>query len=203
MGKSDPRIDEYIEMSADFAKPVLNYFRKLVHEVCPEVEETVKWRFPSFVYKKKILCSLAAFKGHCSIAFWMAELMSDKALVENAKTEKAMGHLGRIQSIKDLPSKKKLIEYLKESMLLIDKNIKVPQKKKEKVELEIPAEFIAELEKNQIAKDNFFKMSPSHQREYIEWISEAKRAETRSARISKTIENLSEKKSLMWKYQKK
>lgn len=194
MGKCDPRIDDYIVKSADFAKPVLNYFRELVHDVCPELEEAIKWQFPSFIYKKKILCSMAAFKGHCSIAFWMAELMSDKTLVENAKTEKAMGHLGRIQSIKDLPPKEKLIEYLKESMMLIDQNIKVPQKKKEKVELEIPPDFIAELEKTQIAKDNFFKLSTSHQREYIEWINAAKRDDTRSARINKTIEKLTEKK---------
>lgn len=66
MGKTDPRFEEYIDKSPDFAKPVLTFFRELVHQVCPDVEEVIKWQFPCFVYKKQILCSMAAFKGHCS-----------------------------------------------------------------------------------------------------------------------------------------
>src|SRR5205085_5821992 len=118
MGKKAKVIDAYIAKSADFAKPVLNHIRKLVHEACPDVEEKMKWSFPHFDYKGEMMCSMAAFKQHCAFGFWKAALMKDPKLVENAKTEEAMGHMGRITSLKDLPPDKKLTGYIKEAMKL-------------------------------------------------------------------------------------
>ena len=113
MGKRDKRIDTYILKSADFAVPILNHLRELVHVACPEVEETMKWSFPHFDYKGEMMCSMASFKQHCAFGFWKASLMKDKSLMENAKGETAMGPLGRLTSLKDLPSDKKLIAYIK------------------------------------------------------------------------------------------
>jgi hypothetical protein len=48
MGKKDPRVDAYIDGSADFAKPILKHIRKLVHSACPSVEESMKWQMPFF-----------------------------------------------------------------------------------------------------------------------------------------------------------
>lgn len=203
MGKKDPRVDKYIDDAAEFAKPILTHLRGLVHKACPEVEETMKWSFPHFEYKG-LMCDMAAFKNHCAFGFWKATLMKDKKLMENAKSETAMGHFGKITSLKDLPSDKILLGYIKEAKKLNDENVKLPPKKIEKSSKEIttPADFLKELKKNKTALKNFETFSPSHKKEYIQWIEEAKREETRKSRIATSISWLSEGKARNWKYMK-
>ena len=131
MLKKDKRIDAYITKSAPFAKPILKHFRALVHRACPEVEETIKWNFPHFDYKGSMMCSMAAFKQHCAIGFWKASLLTDaKKLIERANSEEAMGHFGRITSLKDLPKDAVLTKYIKEAMKLNREGIKPPSKTK-------------------------------------------------------------------------
>jgi uncharacterized protein YdeI (YjbR/CyaY-like superfamily) len=204
MGKKDQRVDNYITKSVDFAKPILKHFRKLVHQACPEIEEKIKWGFPHFDYKG-MMCSMAAFKHHCAFTFWKASLMKDKKLIENAKSESAMGHLGRITSVKDLPSNKKLISYLKEAKKLNDDGIKLPAKPivKPNREVIIPDYFLKILKKNKSTLKTFENFSISHKREYIDWITEAKTEVTRNKRISTAIKWLSEGKSRNWKYKEK
>lgn len=202
MEKSDSRVDSYISQSADFAKPILNYLRKIIHNTCPEAEETIKWSFPHFIYKNEILCSMAAFKHHCAFVFWKAALMKDKSLMENAKSESAMGHLGKITSLKDLPSEKKLVLLIKEAMKLNERGIKVSKKNKSiRKEIKIPRDFQSAISKNKKAKSVFDNFPPSHKREYIEWITEAKRDETRKKRIKQAVEWISEGKHRNWKYE--
>ena len=98
MGKKDPRVDAYIAKANDFAKPILTHLRELVHKTCPDVEETIKWSFASFDYKGPY-CTMAHFKQHCAFGFWKAAIMKDPKLMNNAKGETAMGHLGRITSL--------------------------------------------------------------------------------------------------------
>lgn len=202
MGKRDRRIDEYISKSADFAKPILIHLRELIHKSCPDVEEKVKWGFPHFDYKG-MMCHMAAFKNHCAFGFWKAELMKDKTLMQNAKSESAMGHLGKITSMKDLPSDRKLISYIKEAVKLNDEGVKLPVKKKSGKEISVPDYFLKTLKKNKAAFNTFNNFSPSHKKEYIEWITEAKTDETRNRRIVKAIEWMSEGKPRNWKYMKK
>lgn len=205
MAKKDKRIDAYIAKSADFAKPILEHFRELVHKACPDVEETMKWSFPHFDYKGMMLCSMASFKQHMAINFWKASLMSDsKKLMETAKSEVAMGHLGRITSMKDLPKDSVLTKYIKEGMKLNDEGIKAsPKKKVAPKELEIPSYFTAALKKNKKAQEVFDKFSTSNKREYVSWIVEAKTEETRQSRMETAIEWISEGKIRNWKYLKK
>lgn len=202
MATREKIIDEYINKSADFAKPILNHLRELVHKTCPDVEEKMKWSFPHFDYKGEMMCSMAAFKQHAVFGFWKAALMKDQVLIENAKSETAMGHLGKLTSIKDLPSDKKMIAWIKEAMLLNDKGIKLPAKPKstERAELVIPDYFIKELSKNKTATKLFEAFSYSHRKEYLEWITEAKTEATRNKRITSAIEMMTEGKSLNWKY---
>jgi len=204
MGTKDPRIDKYIANAAEFAKPILNHMRELVHKACPETEETIKWGFPHFDYKG-MMCSMAAFKQHCAFGFWKAALIKYKKLMENAKSESAMGHLGRITSLNDLPSDKVLMAYIKEAKKLNDDDVKLPIKPvaKEKKELVVPNYIQKALKKNKPALKIFEGFSPSHKREYVEWITEAKTNKTRNKRIATTIERLSEDKSRNWKYMKK
>jgi uncharacterized protein YdeI (YjbR/CyaY-like superfamily) len=199
----DKRVDTYIAKSANFARPILHHLRSLVHEACPDVEEIIKWSFPNFSYKG-MLCSMASFKQHCAFTFWKGALMKDAGqLIRNNKT--AMGHLGKIGSLKDLPPDKKIISMIKEAMKLNENDIKLPARRKtiSNKEIEIPAGLQNELKKNKDASTIFNNFSPTHKREYIEWINEAKTEATIMKRIETTIEWIMEGKSRNWKYMKK
>ena len=202
MGNKDKRIDDYIAKSADFAKPVLNHLRKLIHEACPDVEETMKWSMPFFDYKGP-LCNLASFKQHCAFGFWKAALMKDaKQMKENNKG--SMGVLGKLTSLQDLPPDTQIKSWIKEATKLNADGVKAPEKKvKEKKEIEMPESFKKALSKNKKASATYESFSPSHKYEYLEWITEAKTEDTRNKRIDTTMEWLTEGKSRHWKYHKK
>lgn len=202
MAKRIKAIDAYISKSAAFAQPILNHIRALVHEACPDVEEKIKWRFPHFDYKKEMMCSMAAFKQHAVMGFWKASLMKDKALLEMARSEEAMGHLGKITALKDLPSNKKITAYIKEAMKLTDHGIKLPAKPKpaSQTEIVIPDYFKKALAKNKKALPHFEAFSYSEKKEYVAWITEAKTAETRTKRMATALEWIGEGKGRNWKY---
>ncbi len=204
MDKKDARIDVYISKSADFAKPILDYIRTTVHKACPDVEETIKWGFPHFDYKG-MLCSMAAFKQHCSFTFWKASLMKDPEKILDVNRENSMGHFGKIVSVKNLPTKKIFVRYIKEAVRLNDANVKLPSKpkSKEKKELTVPDFFEKELKKNKKAFETFNNFSYSQKKEYAEWITEAKTDETKNKRIATSLEWLSEGKVRNWKYTNK
>ena len=203
MGKKDKRIDSYIDKASDFAKPVLNHLRQLIHKACPETEETMKWSFPHFDYKGEMMCSMAAFKQHCAFGFWKAALMKDPKLMLNAKSEVSMGHMGRITLLKDLPSDKIIIGYIKEAMKLNDDGIKI-QKPKSKLQkpIEVPGYFLTGIKKNKKAWATFKKFSLSNKKDYIVWIVDAKTEETRISRMKQAIEWMAEGKPRNWKYMK-
>jgi uncharacterized protein YdeI (YjbR/CyaY-like superfamily) len=198
MGTQDPRIDAYIAKSADFARPILAHIRSIVHAACPDVEETMKWSFPHFQYKG-VLCSMAAFKEHCALAFWKGSLIVEEG---GAKQEKGMGQFGRITKLSDLPSKKVLTGYIKKAMELNDAGVKSPTRSKAKTprELVVPECLSSALERNEAARAAFEKFSPSHKREYVEWITEAKTEATRTRRLETALEWMAHGKSRNWKY---
>ncbi len=199
---TNPAIDQYLNKVPPFAQPILIHLRELVHQACPTVEETIKWGMPSFEYKG-LMCGFAAFKQHCTFGFWKASLMSDPMLMQNAKTEDSMGHLGRITSIKDLPSDKKILGYIKEAMKLNDDGVKVVKAKPiTQKELIIPDEILTVIKKNKKAFATFENFSPSNKREYIDWISEAKTEATKEKRLSQAIDWMQEGKPRNWKYMK-
>ena len=197
MPEFDKRIDAYIEKSRDFARPILEHLRKLVHKACPDVEETVKWGSPHFDYKGS-LAGMAAFKEHCAFGFWKQALLDLKPVEATA-----MGSFGRISSLKDLPKDKEIIALIHQAMELNEKGIKVPRKPAvKKADVIVPKGLEAALAKNKTAKAAFDKFSPSHRREYVEWITEAKTEATRDRRTATAIEWLSEGKSRNWKYER-
>ncbi|MBS4029415.1 MAG: YdeI/OmpD-associated family protein [Ignavibacteriales bacterium] len=205
-GIRDKRIDAYITRSADFAKPILKHLREIVHKGCPEIVETIKWGMPSFDYKGPF-CSMAAFKEHAVFGFWKYVLMNDpKNYLGERKNRggEAMGNLGRITSLKDLPPDKVIIDFIKQAKKFNDDGIKLPAKpKKEKVELVIPDYFINALKKNKKALTVFENFSYSHKKDYLEWVTEAKTEETRNKRIATAVEWISEGKGRNWKYERK
>lgn len=192
MARTDPRVDAYIARSAEFAKPILSYFRDVVHTAVPDVEETIKWSAPAFDYKGPLVI-MAGFKAYCGFHFWKAQLLG---LDTN--------ELGKVTAIKDLPPKKKLLALLKKARQLNDEGVKIEKPKRlPKKEAKTPADLAAALKKNKKAAATFENFSPSHRREYIEWIASAKSDETRKRRLDQALEWLGEGKPRNWKYMKK
>lgn len=200
---ADPRIDAYIEKSADFAKPILNHLRKLIHYACPEVEETIKWSMPCFDYKG-IFCSFASFKQHSTFGFWKAALMADPSGILSEKKNEAMGSLGRITNMKDLPTDAVIIAFIKEAKRLNDENVKLPPRKKitSQTELEVPIDMQDALAKNKIAQAQFDQFTPGKKKEYILWVTQAKTETTRLSRLTTAVEWIAEGKARNWKYEK-
>jgi uncharacterized protein YdeI (YjbR/CyaY-like superfamily) len=198
MPSTDPRIDTYIGKSAEFARPILKHLRALVHQGCPEVEETLKWSMPSFVHKG-ILCGMAAFKQHVTFGFWKHELVVGKD-----GDKQAMGQFGWITSLNDLPSDQTLLQYIRKAAQLNDAGTqpasRVRSKPRPNRELIIPDFFIAALKRNKKAQANFEKFSYSHKKEYVQWLTEAKREETRQRRLETALAWIAEGKSQNWKY---
>jgi uncharacterized protein YdeI (YjbR/CyaY-like superfamily) len=197
MGKRDARVDAYIARSAEFAKPILNHLRKIVRSACPDVEETIKWSFPVFVYKG-ILCHMASFKAHCALGFWNSRLV-----VGDAAANDGMGQFGRITQLSDLPSDATLTRFIKKAVELKDSGVtKLPRpvQTKERKPLVIPPYFKAALSRNKKAQAAFENLSYSHKKEYVQWITEAKTEETRNRRLQTGLEWMAEGKSRNWKY---
>lgn len=202
MAKTDKRVELYIGKAAPFAQPILIHILELVHQACPDVEETFKWSFPCFMYKGSILCSMAAFKQHCAFGFWLESKMKDpKKILSRGKERSGMGHLGKITSVKDFPSDKIMIAYIKEAMSLIDKGVKLTKKKTApETALKLPSYFSAALSKNKKALNTFENFSYSNKKEYVLWVTEAKTEETRNSRLKTAVEWMAEGKVRNWKY---
>ena len=193
----DPRVDAYIEKSAEFAKPILVHIRKLVHKACPEAVETMKWSMPHFDHKG-MLCGMASFKQHCTLGFWKQSLLENDAFPAQ-KT--AMGSFGRITSISDLPPDDVIVGLVRQAAELNEKGVKVEKKPSVKKDLVVPDYFNAALKKNKTARETFENFPYSCKKEYVEWIAEAKTDATREKRLATTLEWLSEGKRRNWKYE--
>jgi uncharacterized protein YdeI (YjbR/CyaY-like superfamily) len=203
MASIDPRIDAYIARSAVFARPVLRHLRTLVHRACPGADETIKWAFPHFEYHG-ILCAMAAFQRHCAFGFWKGRLLKDASGALDSSGE-AMGHLGKITGLDDLPSDAALIKLIRQAARLNEQGVsaaRTPRKRSPAKPPAVPAALRDALRKKSAAAETFRSLSPSHRKEYVEWITEAKRPETKEKRIATAIQWLSLGKNLNWKYER-
>lgn len=192
----DTRVDAYIANSADFAKPILMRVREIVHKHCPQAEETLKWRMPTFMYRG-MLCGMAAFKQHCAFGFWKHSLVVGDG---KAGDSNGMGDFGRVTKVSELPSEKVLAGYIKKAMRLNEEGVKVPRAAPKRKALVIPKELLAALKKNKKASATFEAFSPSNKREYAQWIAEAKTDATRDRRLETAIEWMAQGKVRNWKY---
>lgn len=203
MEKHNPLVDEYLEKAPEFAKPILNLIREVVHECSPEIEEAIKWKFPTFMYKGKILCSMVSFKQYCSMGFWLhGEMQSIKHLETDAEKTN-MFSLGKITKIEELPKRPQLKKITLEAIELTDMGVKLKKATPSKTEIEVPEYFQNALTQNKKALEVFEKASPSFRKEYINWIIDAKTETTRNKRIDQALEWISERKGRNWKYEKK
>jgi uncharacterized protein YdeI (YjbR/CyaY-like superfamily) len=194
MSGKDPRVDAYIKRAAPFARPILKRLRKIVHIGCPDVEETIKWQSPFFAHKG-IICFMGAFKEHCAFGFWKG------SLIFGAENKGAMGHFGRITSIKDLPNAKTLVGYVRKAAKLNEAGVKKSRpRSRAKQKVSVPPDLKAALQKNAKARKTFENFSYSHKKEYVDWIMDAKREETRRRRLQTAIQWLAQGKPQNWKY---
>jgi len=195
MPKTDKRIDAYLAAVQPFAKPIAAKIREAVHAGCPDCEETMKWGQPTFMHGGKILCGFGAFKEHVRLHFWNGGLVSKDADPE------VWTRLHRLTAVSDLPSKSVLAGFVKKAVSASELVAKKPKRPaKPKLALVVPDDFMAAMRKNKKALAGFEAFSPSHQREYVEWITEAKASETRARRIAQALEWMAEGKSRNWKY---
>jgi len=197
-------VDAYIAKAGDFAQPILRHLREVVHEGAPGVVEEMKWSRPFFVYKSVILANISAFKEHCSFGLWGPEVTA-VLRGEGAAQANGMGTFGKITSMDELPSRKKLVEYVKLGVKAIDTGERTKAWSRPKVakrEAVVPEALTAALRKNKAAATKFEAMTPGCKREYCEWIADAKRDETREKRVATAVEWIVEGKARNWKYEK-
>lgn len=200
MGQRDERVDAYLEKSAEFARPILARLREWVHRGCPEVEETIKWGAPAFEHRG-LLAVMAAFKAHTVFAFWKGKLLDDPHGILSEEGFGAGGNL-RLESVDDLPEEEVFLDYLRRAMELNEKGVTVPTagRGKERQEIVVPDDLRAALGEIPAARETFEAFSYSHKKEYVEWITEAKREATREKRIAQAVEWMAEGKPRNWKY---
>lgn len=201
-------VDAYVAKAQPFAQVILKHFREVVHRGCPGVEEAMKWGQPFFVYRGAILCNMGAFKEHCRLGFWGREIAALVREYGAAKDGSGMAVLQKVTRVEELPPEKTLLEWVRKAAALVDRGeytspvaARAKEPKKERAEVEMPAEFAAALKKNKKAGAQFAAFSPSGRRDYIEWIAEAKREETREKRIATAVEWIAEGKKRNWKYE--
>jgi uncharacterized protein YdeI (YjbR/CyaY-like superfamily) len=194
-----PAVDAYIEKSAPFARPILRRVRAAMHKGCPEVEETIKWGVPHFEYHG-VIGSMAAFKQHASFGFWKQKLMQDPAGLFPRAGESSMG--GRkFRSVDELPAERVLLRYIKAAVALNEQGVKVPRIAGKKPPPMLPPDLAAALKKNPRARMTYDTFPPSQQREYVEWITEAKREATRQRRVKTAVQWMAQGRSHNWKYE--
>lgn len=198
------KVDAYIAKAQPFAQPILTHLRELAHKACPDVKEEIKWSMPFFVLRGVILGHMAAFKGHCAVGFWGREMRAVLA-ADGLEANSSMGPLGRITNLKELPSDMVLLGYYRQAAGFIDSGQRTTSLERRPKQIkpapQVPAELAAALKKNKAAAKVFAEFSASAQREYSDWIAEAKRPETKTKRVAEAIAWIAEGKQRNWKYQ--
>jgi uncharacterized protein YdeI (YjbR/CyaY-like superfamily) len=192
----DERVDAYIARQADFARPILEHLREAVHAACPECEEAIKWGMPAFLYKDKQLAGMAAFKAHATFGFWQRS--GDRGAESKPG---AMGDFGRLTSLADLPDEGTFADLVRKNMALIDTGAKTVRNKTPKPPIDMPEDLAAALAVSPAAQATFDAFPPGCRREYLEWVTEAKRPETRARRIGQAVEMMAQGKRRNWKYE--
>jgi uncharacterized protein YdeI (YjbR/CyaY-like superfamily) len=197
MSAVDPRIDAFIAKAEPFARPILSHLRDMIHRACPGVTETIKWSRPAFENEGRVLAVLGAFKAHASLHLWRMGEAGERT----GKEAEGSGQFGRLTSLADLPDEDELIRII-QATAIVRSEAKPKPKAPPRPDLPVPEELAVALDRAPSARAAWDAFSPSHRREYSEWIGEAKRPETRAARVAQAIEWLAEGKSRNWKYQR-
>ncbi len=197
MASEDPRIGAYIARQADFARPILEELRRRVHAACPAAVETIKWGAPAFTYNDKLLGVMAGFKQHAVFNLWHGK----QVVGADAAARGGMGQYGRIAALEDLPGRRETTGHIRAAMALIDSGVAGATGRKPRPSLPLPDDLAKAMRGNQAARKVWDDFTPGKQRDYAEWITSAKRPETRARRVEQAVEWIGEGKSRNWKHQ--
>lgn len=196
MTAPDPRIDAYIARQAEFARPILEELRRRVHTACPTADEDIKWGAPAFTYNGKLLGVMAGFKQHAAFNLWHGK----KVVGVDTAMQDGMGQYGRITTLKDLPGKRETAAHIRAAMALIDAGETATTARTPKPAPGLPDDLAQALAGNTAARATWDGFTPGKRRDYADWITGAKREDTRARRVAQSVEWLAEGKTRHWKY---
>ena len=188
-------VEEYIEKHNQYSN-LLHKLRALLLEC--NLEENIKWGAPVYSYNGKNIVGIGAFKSYAGLWFFQGALLKDKSKVlVNAQEGKTSAmRQWRFNSIEEA-SDALISEYITEAIA----NHKAGKEiKPEKKPLIIPELLKEELASDVELADAFDHLSLSCKREYADYISEAKKDETKVNRIEKIKPMILSKKGLHDKY---
>ncbi len=197
----NPKVDAYIAKAAPFAQPILNAIRERVWASGVELEETLKWNSPSWTHEGKLLCGMGAFKAHCVFGFWHKDMQAELAKLGKSKVGVGGIHRERLVDLSEVPSAAAMKKLMKKAAELALSDKPAMKRSVPKPEAQVPADLERALALNKAAAAHFQAFTPGKRREYIDWITGAKRDTTRQARLEQAIEWIAAGKSRHWKYE--
>lgn len=194
MPATDPRVDAYLASAPPPLRSLLTELRARVRAACPDVEETIRGRAPAFACHG-LLGAMAAFQRHCTFTFWKERLLV-AASPEFAVVVRACARLERLD---ELPSEAAFAAAIQQ---LVQWNLAGGESSAaaEPEERKLPTEFVRALAKAG-AKPRFDVLPAAQRQEYLDWIRDAKRAETRRRRIEQAVAWIVEGKPRNWKFE--
>ncbi len=189
-------VEEFISKKGEW-KEALEKLRSIM--LSTDFKETVKWGVPVYTINEKNVVGIGAFKSYVGIWFYQGVFLKDnhKKLI-NAQEGKTKGlRQWRINSVDEI-DKTLVLQYIKEAIQnqKDGKEIK-PEKSKD---IEVPLELKNALQTNNHLKESLEGLTPFKRKEYIEYITTAKREATRLSRIEKIIPMIIEGIGLNDKY---
>ena len=196
--KKNKTVDEFIESEKRW-RDELKTLREIINET--ELVETLKWGTPVYMVNGKNVVGIGSFKSYFGLWFFQGVFLKDKAdKLMNAQEDITKGlRQWRFDSIENI-DKNLVLQYLEEAIenQKRGKEIK-PVKKKP---MKIPSELATKFNENPKVKKSFDKFTLSKQREFAEYISQAKREDTKRTRLEKIVPMILENVGLNDKYKK-
>lgn len=176
-------VEDYLDGHVEW-RPLLERLRVIMNEC--EVEETVKWGQPCYTHEGKNVAGIGAFKEFVSVWFFQGALLRDEhGVLVNAQEGRTRAmRQWRFQAVEEI-DETLLRAYVDESIenQRQGKAIKAERKKP----VEVPDELAGALAEDREAGERFDALTPGKQREYTEYIAQAKLAETRVRRLEKIL----------------
>ncbi|MCB0795205.1 MAG: YdeI/OmpD-associated family protein [Flavobacteriales bacterium] len=194
------QINAYIGEQDDWKRQIMVRVRQLVHKCDERVEETWRWNGPHFDVNG-IMLGMSAHKSFVSVWFHKGSLIKDpKGLFE--RVEKGSDKGMRVVKFKEgegLPEAA-LTALIRSAIALNDKGLKLSDVKPRRKALDVPAELSAAINKDPVAGSHWKGMTYSGRKEFVEWIADAKKEETRKRRIAQAFQMIREGRGRNDKY---
>ncbi|MEB7781198.1 MULTISPECIES: DUF1801 domain-containing protein [Mammaliicoccus] len=188
-----PKVEAFMQREKKW-KAEFELLREVIREC--ELEEDYKWMHPCYTLKGKNVVLIHGFKEYCAILFHKGTLLKDphKLLIQQTKNVQAARQL-RFTNVEEIKEQREMIkDYVVEAIELEKSGAKVELKKTEQYEM--PVELQEQLNQNKNLKEAFYNLTPGRQRQYIYYISQAKRETTRMSRVEKYIDHILDGKGL-------